>query len=237
MRIQGGRLVLPVMLAVSMLPMLQDSAFAQAAGAASAARSGGQGATPAAAQSALGGTSAGGIGVGSGKPFTAPSNGTAAGAAPVTGPLNQQQLTDMAGQPVSSTLSVPLLNQQSTGGGQFGFSTQGYGFGLGIGWNGVSQGSAGSAMFSPEEERLLREAIKRNLLNGGGNNSSTRSASSEVFSRTERRGNRIVAVREQMVNGKMLRSEGTIVQEYGTPSGRVASRNQTRTFARVYPKK
>lgn len=117
------------------------------------------------------------------------------------------------------------------GGSGYGFSTQGYGFGLGIGAIPYVAPTGGVAPLSPEEERRKREMML-------GRNVNSNAPSSMSIAR---RGGDVVAVRETMVNGKMVRTEGTIIREYGTvrPRGeRLANRStvKTRTFARTYLK-
>lgn len=119
------------------------------------------------------------------------------------------------------------FNSLNNGAGLGGFSIQGFGFGLGGFPNGFPYYGA-----SEDEQKRLREQLRHRL---------TTPSVVPVSTRIQHRGANVVAVKEQLIDGKMVRTEGTMIQEYGAPRSatRVANRQvvKTHTFARVIPAK
>lgn len=157
-------------------------------------------------------------------------NGTVMGVGP-SGPTGNANYGNFNGITTTNGTVGVILEQSGrvrdlttlNGNSGFGFSTQGYGFGLG-GWGNAFQNINNDDEYMKRERERLRARL---------NTPSVVPFSSRVV----RRGTSVVAIKDQLVDGKLVQSEGTIIQEYGTaPStSRVASRQHVRTFARVMP--
>ncbi len=126
-----------------------------------------------------------------------------------------------AGFPNQTTVGI----QRNNAG--FGFSTQAFGFALN-GWNGY-----GFFPYAPTDDDLLKQRLKEAV-----RARETAPQAMPLTTSIQHRGAKVVAIKEQVINGQVVRSEGTMIQEYSPrPSSRMAVRPTTRTLARTIPKK